>query len=565
MRRKRRSSVLLGFAASVTLLVFYAWNQNDLINEITRKPRSIAEEISDVSFTRNLLAHKTHKLKNCTPPSIGEFPNDFFNQRQRQHGAVIVNFAAAFYMFWAIAIVCDDYFVPCLEIICDKMGLQSDVAGATFMALGSSAPELFASVIGVFVTHGDIGVGTILGSAVFNVLFVIGVCGIGAGTVLYLAWWPLVRDSMFYLLSLVILMLVLMDNVVVWSEATAMVCSYSIYLVIMYFNPGIERWLYKITNTSSPEYKSDLHASNGTSNGKSEGYSKLATEEGNASEKEKKPTTNKEETLRTEEGIPEVEKDKEPEKNKDKDEEINLAQSFEDSGEHLAHHHETEHFRPHEVPGLTLGTPWSPPQGLWARICWLIGFPINLIYYYTIPDVKKESCQKYVGFSFVVCIIWIGVTSYILVWMVTIIGYTFMIPDTVMGLSLVAFGSSVPDCLSSLFVAQKGDGDMAVSHTVGSNVFDILLCLGIPWLVKTTVWDYDSTVVINSHGLFVSCFFILGSIAVTLLIIYWYKWVLNRKVGCVYLIFYFIFLGISIYVEMKAFAKYNPPMCVIDV
>ena len=31
-----------------------------------------------------------------------------------------------------------------------------------------------------------------------------------------------------------------------------------------------------------------------------------------------------------------------------------------------------------------------------------------------------------------------------------------MIPDTVMGLSLVAFGSSVPDCLSSLFVAQKG-------------------------------------------------------------------------------------------------------------
>ena len=107
--------------------------------------------ILDGSFTRrNLLAHKTHKLKNCTPPSIGEFPNDMFNQRQRQHGAVVVNFAAAFYMFWAIAIVCDDYFVPCLEIICDKMGLQSDVAGATFMALGSSAPELFASVIGEF-------------------------------------------------------------------------------------------------------------------------------------------------------------------------------------------------------------------------------------------------------------------------------------------------------------------------------------------------------------------------------------------------------------------------------
>lgn len=115
------------------------------------------------------------------------------------------------------------------------------------------------------------------------------------------------------------------------------------------------------------------------------------------------------------------------------------------------------------------------------------------------------------------------------------------------------------------FTFPVGDGDMAVSHTVGSNVFDILLCLGIPWLVKTTVWDYDSAVVINSHGLFVSCFFILGSIAVTLFIIYYYKWVLDKKVGCIYLIFYFIFMGISIYVEMKAFGKYNPPMCIVDV
>ena len=35
----------------------------------------------------------------------------------------------------------------------------------------------------MFITKGDIGVGTILGSAVFNVLFVIGVCGVFAGTV----------------------------------------------------------------------------------------------------------------------------------------------------------------------------------------------------------------------------------------------------------------------------------------------------------------------------------------------------------------------------------------------
>lgn len=36
---------------------------------------------------------------------------------------------------------------------------------------------------GVFITHGDVGVGTIVGSAVFNILCIIGVCGLFAGQV----------------------------------------------------------------------------------------------------------------------------------------------------------------------------------------------------------------------------------------------------------------------------------------------------------------------------------------------------------------------------------------------
>lgn len=108
------------------------------------------------------------------------------------------------------------------------------------------------------------------------------------------------------------------------------------------------------------------------------------------------------------------------------------------------------------VPDLTLGTPFNPPEGLAARFCWFLGLPINIAYFFTIPDVKKESCQKWVAVSFIVCIAWIAALSYTLVWMVTIIGYTFKIPDAVMGLTLVAFGSSVPDCSSSLFIARKG-------------------------------------------------------------------------------------------------------------
>ena len=105
--------------------------------------------ISVGSFAgRHSLVHETHDPRNCDPPSIKEFPGDLFNQRERRLGAVVIHFLVALYTSWAIAIVCDDYFVPCLEIISDKMKLQSDVAGATFMAIGTSAPELFASIIG---------------------------------------------------------------------------------------------------------------------------------------------------------------------------------------------------------------------------------------------------------------------------------------------------------------------------------------------------------------------------------------------------------------------------------
>ena len=47
----------------------------------------------------------------------------------------------------------------------------------------AEAQDLCVSFPGVFITHGDVGVGTIVGSAVFNILCIIGVCGLFAGQV----------------------------------------------------------------------------------------------------------------------------------------------------------------------------------------------------------------------------------------------------------------------------------------------------------------------------------------------------------------------------------------------
>ena len=46
-----------------------------------------------------------------------EFPKDLFSLEQKQQGAVILHVLGTLYMFAALAIVCDEFFVPALEII----------------------------------------------------------------------------------------------------------------------------------------------------------------------------------------------------------------------------------------------------------------------------------------------------------------------------------------------------------------------------------------------------------------------------------------------------------------
>lgn len=64
---------------------------------------------------------KSNVSLNCTPLAINNFPNDAFSQSQRQHGAVVIHILVSVYMFVALALLCDEYFIPCLEIICKSL------------------------------------------------------------------------------------------------------------------------------------------------------------------------------------------------------------------------------------------------------------------------------------------------------------------------------------------------------------------------------------------------------------------------------------------------------------
>jgi len=191
---------------------------------------------------------------NGTIPSVDS--GNFFLENECEPIFMIFPYCLiVLWTFSALAVVVDEHFVPVLEVISDGLGLSYDEAGATLMAAGGSAPELFTNVIGTW-RKSDIGFGTIVGSAVFNILFVISVCAVAAEKPLKLAAWPLVRDSSYYTIGLLFVFVFFAVNteqkIQIW-ESIVLLLLYVLYVVVIFLNRRIYNWArtkYKWLNLS---------------------------------------------------------------------------------------------------------------------------------------------------------------------------------------------------------------------------------------------------------------------------------------------------------------------------
>ncbi|XP_049755447.1 sodium/potassium/calcium exchanger 4 isoform X2 [Elephas maximus indicus] len=587
--RRRREMLLqqVGFVCAVLALVCCA---SGLIGSLGHETASASQHVPPDSWrNRKLMApvNGTQATKNCTDPAIHEFPTDLFSNEERQHGAVLLHILGTLYMFYALAIVCDDFFVPSLEKICERLHLSEDVAGATFMAAGSSTPELFASVIGVFITHGDVGVGTIVGSAVFNILCIIGVCGLFAGQVVRLTWWAVCRDSVYYTLSVIVLIAFIYDEEIVWWEGLVLIILYVFYILIMKYNVKMQAFF---------TLKQKTVANGSTVNNELEDV-KEKPQYG------KNPVVMVDEIMSSsppkfsfpEAGLRVMITNKFGPRTRlrmasriiinERQRLINSANSVSSKPLQNGRHENIENGNiptensedpqqdqeqqppppppppePEPVETAFL-SPFSIPETKGDKAKWLFSWPLIFLLCITVPNCSKPSLEKFFMVTFITATLWIAVFSYLMVWLVTIIGYTLGIPDVIMGITFLAAGTSVPDCMASLIVARQGLGDMAVSNTIGSNVFDILVGLGIPWGLQTMVINYGSTVKINSRGLVYSVVLLLGSVALTVLGIHLNKWRLDRKLGVYVLVLYAVFLCFSIMIEFNVFTFVNLPMC----
>uniref|UniRef100_A0A8C5UDI1 Sodium/potassium/calcium exchanger 1 n=1 Tax=Malurus cyaneus samueli TaxID=2593467 RepID=A0A8C5UDI1_9PASS len=541
--------------------------------------------------------------------SKGEYPQDLFSVEERRQGWVVLHIFGMMYVFVALAIVCDEYFVPALGVITEKLQISEDVAGATFMAAGGSAPELFTSLIGVFVSHSNVGIGTIVGSAVFNILFVIGTCALFSREILHLTWWPLFRDISFYIVDLLMLILFFLDSVIDWWESLLLLTAYATYVLTMKQNVFLEQWVKQELNkklsavqAASAEHMQKMSSGAVAEDGtmKPPDVRKLqpgpSLQRGSSSaslhnsqmrgtivqlmiytldplaEAKFKDRVDilsnmakaRAETLEGQGSPPEEEKkapstvqvtpasDSEPSKDRQKADVPQDGQPLSSSDTSDDSSSESQDSDGDSTEGDESDEPLSLewPESRKKQAIYLFLFPIVFPLWSTLPDVRNPDSKKFFVITFFGSILWIAAFSYLMVWWAHQVGETVGISEEIMGLTILAAGTSIPDLITSVIVARKGLGDMAVSSSVGSNIFDITVGLPVPWFLFS-IFNGLSPVAVSSNGLFCAIVLLFLMLLFVIISIAVCKWKMNKLLGLTMFALYFVFLIISVMLEDK--------------
>jgi len=189
------------------------------------------------------------------------------------------------------------------------------------------------------------------------------------------------------------------------------------------------------------------------------------------------------------------------------------------------------------------------------RLIYIINAPLNWAFYLTIPDARVERMKKYYFITFWFSVGWIGLISYVMLVMAEDIGIAMGIPDNVMGVTILAIGTSVPDAVSSLLVARDGHGDMALSSSIGSNVFDVTFGLPVPWFLKTAIIEFSSgkTIPIKAKGMSIQVGTLMLMVLAVVLSIHIFGWKISRPLGLFYFALYFVFVTEAILISQCVF------------
>ena len=432
-----------------------------------------------------------------------------------RHGGAVVYILGVVFACVGLAVLCEADYKHSLMVITEKMKLSEDVAGATLMAMGSSSTELFLSLLSLAEGQAtdDTGAGTIIGTAIINICLTIGLAAMFApsdGN--HVDWRPIVRDVLFNVISFAWALGCVLDGAIQWYEALVGVLLYVGYVVLMYFNTTAMAWLdRRVASCGRGRGAEDVtHIAEDVNSFAEEMSQQHQDREGEALEMEEFNEDTAEREEEADNALQEVQ-------------EVDAPMM---PGEH-------SFVLWKRVCGVPL---YRLKEGVWyaptSTVDWIVaigGFPFRFLFHYTIPNAENPSAPRLsCWLTFVISLVYLGIFSLILIVCSQKLGCLLGMDEAMVGVTFLALSSGLPDAMTIIFISRAGKGNMAVAGVLGANTFDVLIALGLPWLLFNLI---NGPVMVGSSGALIYTGILGFAIIVLMGALLWRRWRIDKLVG----------------------------------
>jgi cation:H+ antiporter len=150
-----------------------------------------------------------------------------------------------------------------------------------------------------------------------------------------------------------------------------------------------------------------------------------------------------------------------------------------------------------------------------------------------LPEEKKKINLKKLYLLFAIGLAGVIVAARLVIRSSLILARNFNVSETIIGLTIIAIGTSLPEISTCIVATLKGHGEIAVGDIIGADILNILWIIGVSSIVKT-IQLQKFTVYFS----FISMFVIVGTMLGTLRV----RYRLTRVNGVILLLIYLIYL-----------------------
>ncbi|XP_034026019.1 mitochondrial sodium/calcium exchanger protein isoform X2 [Thalassophryne amazonica] len=473
------------------------------------------------------------------------------------------------FLFVVLGLTASKFFCPNLSALAATLHLTHNVAGVTFLALGNGAPDIFSAIAAFSYPHtAGLAVGALFGAGIFVTTVVAGSVALVKPFVV--ASRPFLRDVIFYMAAVFWTFVILYKESTSLRETLGYLGLYVVYVLTVVLsayiysrqkhsaNSTVENTAHNSADTESSDSDDDISYLNSASVQQEyeAAYTPLlhySASTGHILWNSLNPVDGRKwrrkswrwrvlKVLKTPVEVllllcvPVVDPDKE---DKNWRRPLNCLQLV-------------------TAPLVCLLAFQSGIYGdymiqgdfpLWLLILLLGMFLSALVFCNTTNECPPKYHPLFALLGFVVSAVLISAVASEVVSLLHMLGVVLSLSNTVLGLTLLAWGNSIGDCFSDITIARQGYPQMAISACFGGIIFNMLFGVGLGCLVQMVKTHSDvqfepgtllTWVLAGSLGL---------SLVLSFVVIPLCKFRLRRIYGAFLLAFYVVFLLIALLTE----------------